>query len=194
MFFYRDRKWSERLALSIGMFTRGEVGGRRHFHRHRLQSRRTGAGHFSADACTEPDSHGYFRRMGEKTRFAYLYARRSFRSRIAERTVMLPDGRKNTVWICCASGRFEYLCTIPVFFRNSIRRHENSHHRIRHDGARDRTCAYRPGPYGTFLRWMRGKRRNLQRSVWRRPMSPSSSPLPLRHSAMSRPVSGRECL
>lgn len=26
MFFYRDRKWSERLALSIGMFTRGEVG------------------------------------------------------------------------------------------------------------------------------------------------------------------------
>ena len=90
-------------------------GGRRHFHRHRLQSRRTGAGHFSADACTEPDSHGYFRRMGEKTRFAYLYARRSFRSRIAERTVMLPDGRKNTVWICCASGRFEYLCTIPVF-------------------------------------------------------------------------------
>ena len=26
------------------------------------------------------------------------------------------------------------------------------------------------------------------------PMSPSSSPLPLRHSAMSRPVSGRECL
>ena len=115
MFFYRDRKWSERLALSIGMFTRGEVRGRRHFHRHRLQSRRTGAGHFSADACTEPDSHGYFRRMGEKTRFAYLYARRSFRSRIAERTVMLPDGRKNTVWICCASGRFEYLCTIPVF-------------------------------------------------------------------------------
>ena len=26
MFFYRDRKLSERLALSIGMFTRGEVG------------------------------------------------------------------------------------------------------------------------------------------------------------------------
>ena len=26
MFFYRDRQWSERLALSIGMFTRGEVG------------------------------------------------------------------------------------------------------------------------------------------------------------------------
>ena len=25
-FFYRDRKLSERLALSIGMFTRGEVG------------------------------------------------------------------------------------------------------------------------------------------------------------------------
>ena len=25
MFFYRDRKLSERLALSIGMFTRGEV-------------------------------------------------------------------------------------------------------------------------------------------------------------------------
>lgn len=26
VFFYRDRKFSERLALSIGMFTRGEVG------------------------------------------------------------------------------------------------------------------------------------------------------------------------
>ena len=26
MFFYRDRKLSERLALSISMFTRGEVG------------------------------------------------------------------------------------------------------------------------------------------------------------------------
>ena len=26
MFFYRDRRLSERLALSIGMFTRGEVG------------------------------------------------------------------------------------------------------------------------------------------------------------------------
>lgn len=26
VFFYRDRKLSERLALSIGMFTRGEVG------------------------------------------------------------------------------------------------------------------------------------------------------------------------
>ena len=26
LFFYRDRKFSERLALSIGMFTRGEVG------------------------------------------------------------------------------------------------------------------------------------------------------------------------
>lgn len=26
LFFYRDRKVSERLALSIGMFTRGEVG------------------------------------------------------------------------------------------------------------------------------------------------------------------------
>ena len=26
LFFYRDRKISERLALSIGMFTRGEVG------------------------------------------------------------------------------------------------------------------------------------------------------------------------
>lgn len=26
MFFYRDRRWEERLALSIGMFTRGEVG------------------------------------------------------------------------------------------------------------------------------------------------------------------------
>ena len=28
VFFYRDRKFSERLALSIGMFTRGEVGAR----------------------------------------------------------------------------------------------------------------------------------------------------------------------
>ena len=26
LFFYRDRKLSERLALSVGMFTRGEVG------------------------------------------------------------------------------------------------------------------------------------------------------------------------
>lgn len=26
MFFYRDRSWRERLALSVGMFTRGEVG------------------------------------------------------------------------------------------------------------------------------------------------------------------------
>lgn len=26
MFFYRDKRWEERLALSIGMFTRGEVG------------------------------------------------------------------------------------------------------------------------------------------------------------------------
>ena len=26
VFFYRDRKFSDRLALSIGMFTRGEVG------------------------------------------------------------------------------------------------------------------------------------------------------------------------
>lgn len=26
MFFYRDRQWEERLALSVGMFTRGEVG------------------------------------------------------------------------------------------------------------------------------------------------------------------------
>ena len=26
MLVYRDRRWEERLALSIGMFTRGEVG------------------------------------------------------------------------------------------------------------------------------------------------------------------------
>lgn len=29
VFFYRDRKLSERRLLSIGMFTRGEVGARR---------------------------------------------------------------------------------------------------------------------------------------------------------------------
>lgn len=26
MLFYRDRSWRERMALSVGMFTRGEVG------------------------------------------------------------------------------------------------------------------------------------------------------------------------
>ena len=75
VFFYRDRKLSERLALSIGMFTRGEVGAGRHLHRPGIQPRRPGADHLGADAGAEPDPHGRLRRLGQETGPEKLHTR-----------------------------------------------------------------------------------------------------------------------
>ena len=75
VFFYRDRKLSERLALSIGMFTRGEVGAGVIFIALGYSPRRPGADHLGADAGAEPDPHGRLRRLGQETGPEKLHTR-----------------------------------------------------------------------------------------------------------------------
>ena len=53
--FYRDRKLSERLALSIGMFTRGEVGAGIIFIALGYNLGRSGIGNFCTYFSTELD-------------------------------------------------------------------------------------------------------------------------------------------
>ena len=67
VFFYRDRKFSERLALSIGMFTRGDL------YCPRIQLGWSCIGYFSADHCIEFDSDRYLCTMGEEVGIAKLY-------------------------------------------------------------------------------------------------------------------------
>lgn len=75
VFFYRDRKLSERLALSIGMFTPRRGGRGRHLHRPGIQPRRPGADHLGADAGAEPDPHGRLRCLGQETGPEKLHTR-----------------------------------------------------------------------------------------------------------------------
>ena len=72
MFFYRDRKLSERLALSIGMFTRGEVGAGIIFIALGYNLGGPAFGYFSAYSGIESDSDGYLRSLGEEFGFAEL--------------------------------------------------------------------------------------------------------------------------
>lgn len=72
MFFYRDRKLSERLALSIGMFTRGEVGAGIIFIALGYNWR-SGIGNFCTYFSTELDFDRNICSLGEKTGFKELY-------------------------------------------------------------------------------------------------------------------------
>lgn len=67
VFFYRDRKLSERLALSIGMFTRGEVGAGVIFIALGYNLGGPGADHLGTDAGAESDPHRRIRRLGQET-------------------------------------------------------------------------------------------------------------------------------
>ena len=73
VFFYRDRKFSERLALSIGMFTRGEVGAGVIFIALGYNLGGPALVISSADHCIEFDSDRYLCTMGEEVGIAKLY-------------------------------------------------------------------------------------------------------------------------
>lgn len=73
VFFYRDRKFSERLALSIGMFTRGEVGAGGYFHSSWLQSWWACFGYFGSYNRTELNINRNLCSLGKKTSFEKLY-------------------------------------------------------------------------------------------------------------------------
>ena len=65
VFFYRDRQLSERLALSVGMFTRGEVGAESDLHRPRYS---LGGPALIISVLTlvlEPHPHRRLRRLGQ---------------------------------------------------------------------------------------------------------------------------------